>query len=263
MSAPLLGAYGLVCRYGSRKVVDEVSFELEAGEILSLFGPNGSGKSTLLKLISGILPLESSGSGQIRHSGKDLSALGPAERARVVAYVGADLRADFPLTALEAVLLGRICHSGGIFRQFTAQDREVARLAMERCLCWSLRERELATLSGGERQLVAFARALAQGARVLLLDEALSRMDLNHQARMGSLLKELATEGRGIILVSHDVNLASEWARSAILLKDGKRVRSGPIQEILTQDTLEMLYPGAELLVSAHPLSGAPKVFFR
>ncbi|MCM2322245.1 MAG: ABC transporter ATP-binding protein [Oligoflexia bacterium] len=263
MSAPMLGVYGVSYRYGERQVLDEVSFELEEGEIHSLFGPNGSGKSTLLKIIAGVIALDAPGSsGQIRHRGTDLLALTPLERARVVAYVGGDLRADFPVTALEAVLLGRICHSGGMFQQFSAQDRQVAREAMERCLCWGLRDRELATLSGGERQLVAVARALAQGSRLLLLDEALSRMDLNHQAQMGAVLKALASEGRAIILVSHDVNLASEWAASGLLLKNGRRLGAGPIRELLTRETIQKLYPGAELVICPHPVSGAPKIFF-
>jgi iron complex transport system ATP-binding protein len=117
-------------------------------------------------------------------------------------------------------------------------------------------------LSGGERQLVALSRALVQGARVLFLDEALSRMDLHHQAAVGQLMVELAAEGYAFILVSHDINIASEWARTALMLRRGTRIAYGPIREVLTQERVLELYPGSKLVVGSNPATGAPKVFF-
>jgi iron complex transport system ATP-binding protein len=259
MNPILLGVYGLTHFYGKRQVLDEVSFELPHGEILALLGPNGSGKSTLMKAVAGILAPTS---GLVKHLSRDFFSMLPDARARTIAYVAPDLRAEFPLTAFETVMLGRICQSSKGLRRLTVEDERAVQAAMERCHCWEFREQDLHTLSGGERQLVALARAIAQGARLLFLDEALSRMDLNHQAVIGRLLKQLASEAYGILLVSHDLNLASEWATSALLLKDGRKIAHGPIREVLTEQSVRKLYPGTNLVVGQNPATGTPKVFF-
>ncbi len=254
------GAYGITYQYQNGKILDEISFEMERGEILALLGPNGSGKSTLLKTIAGILSLDRKEcSGQIRLNGADFLSLVSVERARQIAYVGHELRAEFPLSAYETVALGRICHQGVAS---VSENESRVRWAMEQCNCWGLRDRDLHTLSGGEKQLVMLAQALAQGAKVLLIDETLSRMDLNHQIRTGKMLRNLAAEGYSFILVAHDANLACEWADSCLLLKKGKRIAHGPLKEVFTEERVRELYPGAELIVSKNPSTGAPQVFF-
>jgi iron complex transport system ATP-binding protein len=117
------------------------------------------------------------------------------------------------------------------------------------------------TLSGGERQLVALARGLAQGAKILLVDETLSQMDLNHQFVIGHMLKELAQNGWSILLVAHDVNLALEWIDSAILVKNGKKVAQGSVQEVIKPEFMSILYPGVELTIGKSPTNSVPKVF--
>jgi iron complex transport system ATP-binding protein len=261
LTPAVLGAYGMSCEYSGRRVLDEVSFELEVGKLMAVIGPNGSGKSTLLKSIAGLLPRAK---GVVRHKGTDITRSPSRERARLIAYIGADLQVEFPLKAEEVVLMGRAGFTAPAFKQATTEDETAVRSAMERCLCIGLRGRDLHTLSGGEKQLVALARALAQGARILLLDESLSRMDLNHQQLIGKLLLRLAAEeGYAIVLVSHDLNLASEWADYALILKDGKRVAHGLLREVFTERNVQMLYPGASLAVKPSPETGAPKVFFR
>jgi iron complex transport system ATP-binding protein len=257
-------AFGVSYSYGASQVVSEVSLELEPGEILALLGPNGSGKSTLLKILAGMLDVRRPGcDGQIRHRNANFLSLTHRQRARAVAYVGQPFRAEFPMTAYESVMLGRTSLDSGLFNLPGAGDKKTVRWAMERTLCWDLRDRDLNQLSSGERQRITLARGLAQGAKVLLLDEALSQMDLNHQAQIGKMLKELSTEGWSMIWVSHDVNLAAEWATSCLLMKDGKKIASGPIRQILTQEMIQKLYPGTELEVGASPVTGAPKIFFR
>lgn len=240
----------------------EVGFDLAAGEILALLGPNGSGKSTLMKAIAGILPRSAIDCGTVAYEGADLAAHRLSWRASRIAYIGADISAQFPMTAEQAVMLGRSCRGEGLLKLATREDEQAVERAMRQCHCWRLRSRDLATLSGGERQLVALSRALAQGARVLLLDEALSRMDLHHQAAMGGLLAELASLGYAVILVSHDINIASEWARSALLIDRGGVIARGAIGEALTEANVRALYPGADLFVGSNPVTGAPKVFF-
>jgi iron complex transport system ATP-binding protein len=264
MTATLFGAYGITYRVRGRDapVLDEVSLEVDRGEILALLGPNGSGKSTFLKLVTGILPLRP-GTGVVRYQDADFLSTEPASRARCVVYVGSDLRSEFPMTAMELVGLARGSRSHGIFRRLDAADSTAIRWAMETCFCWEMRNRDLATLSGGERQLVMLARALAQGVRVLALDETLSRMDLHHQAAVGKMLRAVARErGLAVVLVAHDLNLASEWADTCVLLNRGRRVAHGRVEEVITERNLRALYPGAPLVIGKNPASGTPQVFF-
>lgn len=246
---------------GRSKILDQFSLEVRAGSFVTLLGPNGSGKSTLLKLMSGILKLESE-SGKIFFEGEDFTVQPPSARARKVAYVGYDFKVDFPITAYEAVLLGRTAAGSGFAQHLSAADREITETSMKKCLCWDWRDRNIQTLSGGERQLVALARALAQGAKVLLLDESLSQMDLHHQSQMGKMLRELTlNQGWSVVLVSHDINLAVELADQAVLMKGGQKIAEGPVEKVITEANLKILYPGAELAVGPNPVTGTPKVF--
>jgi iron complex transport system ATP-binding protein len=267
MSTPLLGIYGLTYQYSAHRLIfDHLSFELNSGDYLALLGPNGCGKSTLLKLVAGILSLHHPGTeGQIKYRGTDFWVESQSFKARTIAYVGQDFSSEFTLTAYEAVMLARTAAASGFSSHVSASDHEKVRQAMERCHCWEWRDRELQTLSGGERQLVSLARALSQGAKILFLDESLSQMDLHHQAFAGKLLKELSTQGFAVVLVSHDVNLAAEWASTALLLgpRGQGKVAYGPVREVLTEGNLKTLYPGAELFIAQNPVTGAPKVFFR
>lgn len=255
-----LGIYGVTYRFSHQLVLDEVSFELSGGQVLALIGPNGSGKSTLLKAVAGVIPLRSArSSGLVRIDGSDFVSATADWRARHIAYVGSELRSEFPLTAEEAVALGRICHG----QRGDSEHLETVRAAMEVTFCWGLRDREIGTLSGGERQLVSIARAIAQGARILFLDEALSRMDLHHQIKIGMLIRELASRGLAVLIVSHDLNAALEWADLCLLLSRGKRIAYGKISDVLTEKNLKILYPEAMLRVGQNPETQAPQVFVR
>jgi len=242
--------------FGGRRALDGVSFSLEKGMFTALLGPNGSGKSTLLKACAGLLK---AGRGQVLLEGKDLWSLDARGRARAVAYVAPDLVAEFPITARETVMLGRIAGGRGLLSLPGSGDDELVREAMERCRCWGLRDRELHSLSGGERQLVSLAKSLVQKPAILLLDETLSRMDLDHQAEMGLVLQALSRDrGVAVVLVAHDVNLATEWARECVLLRDGHVLASGPVEKAWTTENLRALYPRSKLKIEG---SGKPRVF--
>jgi iron complex transport system ATP-binding protein len=258
------GVYGISyrVRQGSeqRSILEEISFEMEQGEILALLGPNGAGKSTLLKILSGILrPVTGS---QVKLRGEELTQMTPQARARMITYVGVELRAEFPLTAIEAVMMGRFCHHPMLSHRLSKEDLEEIRNAMEECRCWSFKDQELQTLSGGEKQLVALARALAQQSKIIILDEALSKMDLHHQSTVGKLLKKIAKKGRSFILVSHDVNLAAEWSDTALLLVKGAKKAHGKMGDVLTDRHFQSAYPDAEIAVGKNPFTGAPQLFF-
>lgn len=260
MSA-FFGVYGISYKIHRRAILDEISFEMDEGEVLALLGPNGAGKSTLLKILSGIT--DTQGTSQIRLRGEELTRVDHQARARLITYVGAELRTEFPITAMEAVMMSRFCHHPMLQQKLSSEDLELIRSAMEECACWSFKDQDLHTLSGGEKQLVALARAVAQGSKVILLDEALSKMDLHHQSRVGKLLRRLGKKGRSIILVSHDVNLASEWSDSALLLVQGKKVAHGRVDAVLTDAHFKNAYPNAGIAVGKNPFSGAPQLFFR
>ncbi len=253
-------AEGVSFRYPQTEVLKDISLSIDAGAFIALLGPNGGGKSTLLKVLAGII---SGSSGRVLYRGRDFLQFSPARRAQAVAYVSSFLQIDFPVTAYQAVLMGRTTTGSSFGLGMSDADTKVVREAMESCDCWPLRDRDVRELSGGERQLVHLARALASPAKILFLDEALSQMDLHHQASIGKMLKRLVTEeGYAIVLVAHDVNLASEWATHCMLLNHGEKIAFGTMQETLTMKNLQILYPGAALMVGRSPATGAPKVFF-
>jgi iron complex transport system ATP-binding protein len=262
---PGFAAEKLTFRYpgSDRSALEAVSLELAAGDFVALLGPNGCGKSTLLKIMSGLLALDRKSEGGVSFGGRDFLSLTPRERARAVAYLPAQLPTEFPVTVEQAVMMGRTADGSGFLQRVSALDREAVQRALALCLCEALSGRFLHELSGGERQLAHLARGIAQGAKILLLDEALSQMDLNHQSLIGRVLRRLVREeSYAVVLVAHDVNLAAEWADQCVLMKDGRVVARGHARETLDQRRLELLYPDAKLVVGSSPVTGAPKVFF-
>lgn len=243
-----------------------LSLELMAGQFLMLIGANGSGKSTLLKILSGIIsPKGRNGSvdlNAIQYLDQSLFRLSQQERARIIAYVSSDAKSEFPMSAEEVVALGRICHRTRFLKSLSHDESEKVEKAMVACRCWDLRKRDFSSLSGGEKQRVALASALAQSPKILILDEALSKMDLHHQAEMCQMLQSETKRGLAIVLVSHDLNLALEWVDSVFILHQGKRVGQGMPKEMVTRGRLELLYPGGRWTVGVNPVTGAVHVFF-
>lgn len=236
MSA-LLTLAGLTVERGGKKILQEVLAEFESGRIVSLIGPNGSGKTTLLKAIAGLLPWDSKrDEGRVLFMGRDLRHMSPLERAERVTYVGSSLFTDFPVTAYQAVEIGRFCHSGPAVES-------AIHSAMDLTQTWELRNRLLNTMSSGELQRIALARAIAQDARVLILDESLSQMDLHFQLSMGSLLKDLAAAGKLILWVAHDVNLSLRFADECVVIRDGIVLAQGLPGDVLSIELIRQVYP--------------------
>ena len=254
--------------------LEEVSLDLAEGEILALAGPNGSGKSTLLKVIAGLLPIArinhtnprvtqpGKHETRVEYLGQDFLAGPAAWRARKIAYVGSDICSEFPLTVEETVEMGVVSLNQSFFPSRFSATKKVTWASLQSCFCFHLKEQFLSTLSGGERQLVALARGLAQGAKILFLDETFSQMDLHHQASIGELLQNLAKQGYSFIIVCHDLNFATEWAETILFLDRGKKRFHGPIRETFTLNTIQSIYPGVHLAVEPSPTTGKPKVFF-
>ncbi len=239
-----------------------LTFEVVRGETLGIIGPNGSGKTSLLKLLAKILrPQE----GTIHLFDAELGVLAQNAVARLVAYVPQDFQQIFPFTIAEMVLMGRFPHhqnkeilSG--FRWETVEDIERATQAMDMMDVAHLANRFISDVSGGERQRAIIARALAQAPSVLLLDEPMAFLDLNHQLEICRTLRRLNEEcGLTVLVISHDLNLASQYCDRLLLMKEGQVARLGPPQDLIQPEVLEEVY-GCKVLVDRHPDSGLPRV---
>jgi iron complex transport system ATP-binding protein len=248
--AMTLEARGLGYGYPDRAVGRGLDLALAAGEVLCVLGPNGGGKTTLFRTVLGLLPAQE---GELRLEGHALAELARGEIARRVGYVPQGTAAQFAFTVRDAVLMGRTAHIG-LFAAPGAADRAAADRAIEALGIGELAERVLTELSGGERQLAMIARALAQGARALVLDEPTASLDFGNQVRVLRELRRLAAEGYAVVFSSHDPGQAFLAASRVLLLARGGGFRQGTPEEVITAENLRQVY-GVEVRVAA--LDGA------
>ena len=243
-------------RYDHDWVLDDVNLSIQSDSFLGLIGPNGSGKTTLLKILAGLLI---PALGELELEGRQLKNWSNRERARTLAFVPQESHFLYPYTVMDVILMGRAPYSPlmGFDRSV---DIDIAGRALGRVGLSHLSDRMIQTLSGGERQMVIIARALAQEPKVLLLDEPTAYLDLSHQIDIYQILFELnKNEGLTVVVVSHDVNLAALYCKNLILLKKGKIHASGPPKEVLTTALIQQVY-GCETLIDPHPTTGRPRV---
>ena len=236
MSA-LCEARGLSLRYGERVVLDEVSFELQAGERVALLGQNGAGKSTLLDLLSGVRPPDA---GKVMLDGQDLVGMDRAVLARTVATVPQLESLPEDLGVLEAVLMGRAPHQHG-FGLASDEDLASCRTALREVDLEGFEAREVGTLSGGERQRVLIARALVQEPKLLLLDEPTAALDLGHGLYVAYLTRRLSEQGVAVISAVHDLNQAPLFAERVMIIHEGKLAVDDPVEEALEPERLRPL----------------------
>ena len=232
-----LEVHGISFGYNGDLLLKDISFTVATGELIALIGPNGSGKTTLLKIMLGLLPPSS---GEVALLSQPLATYQPKARARTIAYVSQQPALSFPLTVRELVALGRYPHSGR-GRESPADTRAIEN-ALDRTAAKDLSNRQFNSLSGGEKQKVLIARALAQSSRLLLLDEPTLHLDLNFQLQILSALKRLCVENRiTVITVLHDVNLVSLFADKALLLNGGMLRGFGPVAEVIDENSIKDL----------------------
>ena len=242
--------------------VEDLSFNVQAGEVLGIVGPNGSGKSSLLKLLAGLLRPSS---GQIRLGSQSIGHIDPHLLARSIAVVPQEYVQVFPFTVAETVLMGRFPHRRGSWwgmgiGEESEHDLRQAHQAMVETDVVTLAGRLVSDLSGGERQRVMIARALAQEPAILLLDEPMAFLDINHQIEICALIRRLQRERQlTVVLVSHDLNVASQSCDRVMMLKDGRIVQIGSPMETITPESLRAVY-GCDVVVDAHPHSGRPRI---
>jgi iron complex transport system ATP-binding protein len=252
----MLDIQNISINYGTSEIVKDVSFALPENQIVAVLGANGAGKTTLLKSLNGSLPVTK---GRIFLDGKPLESFSRAAIARKIAVVGQENETKFPVTVLEFVLSGRFAH-GGVFGWESDEDLRIAENALEMCDLSDFETRMMNELSGGERQRVVFARALGTQAGILLLDEPTANLDLSHQAILFRLVRERCqTCDSSAVIITHDLNLAAEFADQILLLKDGKVLAKGAPEEVLTAHFLREVF-AVEVFLDGHPKSGKPRI---
>lgn len=236
--------------------IRDLSLAITPGEVVGLIGPNAAGKTTVIRLLSRVLVPSR---GDILLAGLFASRLGRVAVARQVAVVPQDVPQGFPYTVEQLVLMGRFPHAPGRFFE-SREDVAIAREAMALTGVEALAAEPLERLSGGERQRVVLARALAQRPRLLVLDEPTAHLDLRYQAECVALLRRLhRDEGLGILLVSHDLNLAAEVCDRLLLMASGSVVSTGAPEDVMQEPVLEAVY-GCRVVVDKHPATRKPTV---
>lgn len=249
-----INVHGLAAGYGRTRVVSGVQATVPSGGCLGIIGPNGSGKSTLLKALAGVITHE----GTVSFNGYRADELNRKQRARQVAYAPQIPQIPVGLSVTDYVLLGRTPHLSPLATE-SRKDLDVVTDVLQRLDLVALAHRSLATLSGGERQRAVLARALAQRAGVLLLDEPTTGLDIGHAQAMLDLIDELRREsGTTVVMTLHDLTLAAQYAKHLLMLDSGEVVAQGSPGEVLTTETLAERYT-ARVTVLYAP-DGAPVI---
>jgi len=254
----MIRALNLTLAYGDQVILKDLNFRVAAGEFVGLLGPNGCGKSTLLAGLTGLLKPNR---GQVLHDGRPLETWPARALARQVAMVPQFNWINFPFTCWEVVLMGRYPYHRR-FRGESLEDFEAARWAMAATQTTELAHRLIHQVSGGERQSVILARALAQAAPVLFLDEATASLDIRRKLEVFELLRRLNRDlNLTVLAVMHDVNLATLYCERLIFIKDGEIFQDGETHAVCSAAVFEAVYE-TPVLVETHPATGRPLVLF-
>lgn len=241
-------------RYGKHIALSDVTLETRPQELLGIIGPNGSGKSTLLKLMAGLLPASE---GAVCLDGTDINELRRDAIARRISLAPQSAALPELFTALDIVLMGRTPHLG-LLRYESKGDIAIACNALETTHTAHLAGKYINQLSGGERQRVVIARAIAQEAGVLLLDEPTANLDVNYQVEIMNFLRSLCRDrDMTVVIALHDLNLASQYCHRLVMLKDGRVFSQGTPAEIITPPLIREVF-GLDVYVGPHPVNGLP-----
>jgi iron complex transport system ATP-binding protein len=256
MMNAILDIKDICLQYEGNFILDTISCQIEKGEFFVIIGPNGAGKTSLLKIIAG---LEKTDNGSVVCKGKKLADYNRRELSQVIAMVPQHVDTNFPFTVAETVLMGRTPHLGLLGLE-SRNDYLLAETAMQFTDITHLADRRLNQVSGGELQRVIIARAICQQPEIVLLDEPTAALDPAHQLKVMDLMEKFRQEqDTTIIMVSHDLNLASLYGDRLLLLKEGRVMKTGTPAEVLSVELLRESY-GCEMLVDENPLGKGTRV---
>lgn len=228
----------VACGYGHKQVLHNISLSLDSGEILCLLGPNGVGKTTLFKSILGFLPLQD---GQVLLNEKDVRLFTQRKRAKVIGYVPQAHEPPFPFKVIDVVMMGRTAQMGR-FRMPSRQDGKAAQEALESIGAGFLKGEIYTEISGGERQMVLIARALAQNPQILVMDEPTSNLDFGNQMRVLEQIKKLAARGLGIIMTTHFPDHAFLCSNKVAMLSKNNVIMIGTADDVISEENLKSAY---------------------
>ncbi len=255
MSEPVLAVDELSVDLGATEILSAVSLTAEAGELVGLVGPNGAGKTTLLRAIQGLIqPIQ----GTVTVDGQAVGDLSARARGRRVASVPQETGLSFSFPVEQAVAMGRNPHIGR-FGTADETDRRTVQAALDKTNLTAFVDRPVTELSGGERQRVLLARAFAQDAPLLLLDEPTANLDINHAINTLDLVRSVVDDGTAAVAAIHDLDLAARYCDRLVLLADGAVLAAGPPESVLTRERLKTAF-GVETVISSDPATDSPRV---
>jgi iron complex transport system ATP-binding protein len=252
---PLFELQDACVRYGTSEALRSATLRFHKGEFVAIAGPNGAGKSTLLSLIAG---LTAPSSGRCLFLNADAHKWKRREFAQRVAVVQQTEPTAFPFTVEEVVFMGRVPHRSGLYE--SATDHAAVESALMATEIAPLRTRDFRTLSGGEKQRVLLASALAQEPEILLLDEPANHLDLQHQVSLHELLRDFSRKGVLVVAVTHDLNLAASYAPRLVLMNEGRICADGAPAEVLDPETMGRIFH-VQVAVHHRP-SGRPWILY-
>ncbi len=244
--------------YNEQLVIDNLSLRFEQGELCSLLGPNGAGKSTLLRMMTGYQRLWS---GIIEFDGLSINRLKPKDLAKIVAIIPQEIHLQFDYSVRELVMMGRYPYLH-YWQKYSCNDHLVVADILANLDLSELQYKNYSQLSGGEKQRVNIARALAQQSEVILMDESLVHLDINHQLEIMDLLVSInQQQKKSIIIVSHNINLAADYCNRIILMKNGKIAADGAPEMVVRSENLKRVYK-ADIATFINKSSGRPNILY-
>ena len=257
MKSDFLTIKNLICGYSKEPVIKDISFCVRQASIVGILGPNGSGKTTLFKAIGGMLPFQE---GIIQYNEKNLTQISVKERAKEMAFIPQFFSVPFNYSVEEIVLMGRYPHKKR-FELFSKNDRDVLEKVLKETDLYEKRSMPVNSLSGGEIQRVVLAQGFCQEAKLLLLDEPVSHLDIGHQGQILDVIARMSKKsGLTVMLILHDLNLAALYCDHIILLNNGRIAKQGEVDQVLTYKNIEAVY-GTTVIVKENPVTGKPNVF--
>lgn len=253
----MLNVRNLFFQYETKQILQDISFAVNKGEMVGILGPNGSGKTTLMKIISGILTPQE---GQVEIKGRPIDQYKTKELAKAVAVLSQHVNESFSYTVREIVSLGRYAHQSGLFQSWSSKDEAVLNQVMRQTGVLAFQDKSIHELSGGEKQRVYLAQALAQEPEILLLDEPTNHLDLSFQKELLDNLREWSKErALTIVCIFHDLNLAGLYCDRLLLLHDGKVEVEAPPSDVLREDRVKGIYQ-TDVKRIFHPSRPAPQI---